>query len=218
MFTGLIEEIGIIKSVKSASESGGGIYLTVSASKVINNIKAGDSISIDGACQTVTGFTDDSFTVFASKVTLEVTTFGAFTAGRRVNLERAMSADARFGGHFVQGHIDARGKLKSVAKDNSGLTLDLTLSKEMLKYIVAKGSIAVDGISLTVVAITESGFRLYIIPETIKNTTLIEKKPGAEVNIEIDILSKYVEKMTGTDDYEQKNKKLRRILMEEGFM
>ncbi|MFH0974923.1 MAG: riboflavin synthase [Spirochaetota bacterium] len=220
MFTGLIEEIGIVKSVKSSGESGGGIYLTVSAAKVLNNIKTGDSISIDGACQTVTGFTDDSFTVFASKVTMEATTFGSLSSGRRVNLERAMSADARFGGHFVQGHIDGRGKIKSIAKDGSGLSIEIAVSKGISKYIVAKGSIAVDGISLTVVALSDSGFRLYIIPETIKNTTLIEKKTGAEVNIEIDILSKYVEKMAGTaaDDHEQQNKKLRRILMEEGFM
>ncbi len=199
MFTGLIEEIGIVKSVKAAEGSGdGGMYLTVSAKTILDDVKIGDSIAIDGACQTVTKIDGDSFMVFASKVTCEATTLGTFSSGRKVNLERAMAANARFGGHIVQGHVDGRGKIKSIIKDGSGIKIEISIQKELAKYIVAKGSVAVDGISLTVVSITGNGFMLYIIPETIKNTTLFEKVPGVEVNIEVDILAKYVEQMIGS--------------------
>jgi riboflavin synthase len=223
MFTGLIEEIGIVKSVMSAEgsgEAGSGIYITVSAKKIIQEIKAGDSISIDGACQTVTKFSGDSFTVFASKVTCEATTLSTFSSGRRVNLERAMAANGRFGGHIVQGHVDGRGKIINIIKDGNGMKIEISAPQEMSKYIVAKGSIAVDGISLTVVSKTDSGFILYVIPETIKSSTLSEKLPGAEINIEVDILAKYVEQMVGTGNAGDRkdDKNLKRVLMEEGFM
>jgi riboflavin synthase len=220
MFTGLIEEIGIVKSVKAVEESGGGIYLTVSAKTILDDIKIGDSIAIDGACQTVTKLAGDNFTVFASKVTCEATTLGAFSPGRRVNIERAMTANARFGGHIVQGHVDGRGKIKTKIQDTNGLKIEISIQKEIQKYIVAKGSVAVDGISLTVVSLLSDGFTLYIIPETIKNTTLIEKMPGTEVNIEVDILAKYVEQMINYKkiDNQKDDTKLKRTLMEEGFM
>jgi riboflavin synthase len=221
MFTGLIEEIGIVKSVKAAEGPGdGGIYLTISAKTILDDVKIGDSIAIDGACQTVTKIEGDSFTVFASKVTCDATTFGAFSSGRKVNIERAMAANARFGGHIVQGHVDGRGKIKTIIKDGSGIKIEISIQKELAKYIAAKGSVAVDGISLTVVSITGSGFKLYIIPETVKNTTLFLKVPGVEVNIEVDILAKYVEQMINNknsgDSKDDKN--LKRTLMEEGFM
>jgi riboflavin synthase len=221
MFTGLIEETGIVKSVKAVEESGGGgTYLTVSAKTIFDDIKIGDSISVDGACQTITKLAGDTFTVFASKVTCEATTFGAFSSGRRVNLERAMAANARFGGHIVQGHVDGRGKIKTIIKDNSGIKIEIFIPKEMAKYIVAKGSVAVDGISLTVVSLLSDGFTLYIIPETIKNTTLFEKAPGIEVNIEVDIFAKYIEQIISNKkvDIQKDDKKLKRTLMEEGFM
>ncbi|MBN2403812.1 MAG: riboflavin synthase [Spirochaetes bacterium] len=220
MFTGLIEEIGIVESIKAAEESDGEIYLTVSAKKILDDIKIGDSVSIDGACQTVTKLSRGSFTVFASKVTCEATTFGTFLSGRRVNLERAMAANARFGGHFVQGHVDGRGKIKSIVKDANGLKIEISVPKSISKYIASKGSIAVDGISLTVVSLTADGFILYIIPETIKNTTLFEKVSAVEVNIEVDILAKYVERITGNGEAGQRKdeKDLKRALMEEGFM
>jgi riboflavin synthase len=221
MFTGLIEEIGVVKSVMTADgsgESGRGIYLTVFAGKILGDVSTGDSISIDGACQTVTK--GGSFTVFASKVTCEATTFGSFSSGRRVNLEKAIAAGARFGGHIVQGHVDCRAKIINILKDGNGIKIEISVLQEMSKYIAAKGSIAVDGISLTVASKTESGFALYIIPETIKNTPLPDKRPGDEVNIEVDILAKYVEQMVGNgkagDRKDDKN--LKRVLMEEGFM
>lgn len=216
MFTGLIEEIGI---VKRSEDSGGGIYLTISSKNINENLKIGDSVSIDGACQTVTGLANDSFTVFASKITCEVTTLREFNIGRKVNLERAIAAGDRFGGHIVQGHVDGKGKIASLTKEKNGIAIEIAVPKDMIKYIVAKGSIAVDGISLTVVSLTEKGFSLYIIPETIKNTTLNNKAQGADVNIETDILAKYVESMLGIqkEDKNNKDEKLKRTLLEEGY-
>jgi riboflavin synthase len=220
MFTGLIEEIGVVKSVKDVEGSGGGIYLTVSSKTILDGVKIGDSIAIDGACQTVTALAGDSFTVFASKVTCEATTLGTFAPGIKVNLERAMAASSRFGGHFVQGHVDSRGKIKAIVKETNGLAIEVAVPKDISKYIAAKGSIAVDGISLTVVSLTAEGFNLYIIPETIKNTTLFEKAPGLDVNIEVDILAKYIEQMLASNNSigQKDESKLRRVLMEEGFM
>ncbi len=217
MFTGLIEEIGIVKAIE---KSGTGMYLTVTSNVVIDDIKTGDSISIDGACLTVTKFTEDSFTVFASKVTCEATTLGFFKAGRKVNLERAMSANARFGGHIVQGHVDGRGKIRRIIKEGNGSTIEITVPEDIFRYIVVKGSISIDGISFTVVSLMSDGIIIHIIPETAKNTSLSEKTQGAEVNIEVDILAKYVEKMIGPkqDDRQKEDKNLKRTLLEEGFL
>lgn len=217
MFTGLIEETGTLSGIEDA---GNGAYLTIYAHTVTGDLNTGDSVSIDGACQTVTRFTRDSFTVFASKVTLEVTTLGDFRPGRKVNLERAMSASARFGGHFVQGHVDCRGRIESAARDENGVRFKISVPAEIAKYIVAKGSVAVDGISLTVVSLTENGFEIYLIPETIKNTTLFEKKQGDEVNIETDIIARYIERMmkAGEENSGTDESGLKRALMEGGFI
>ena len=214
MFTGLIEEIGTIKQVKA---SGGGVYITVSAGIVVEGTKIGDSITIEGACQTVTEIGHDSFTVFASKVTCEVTTLGTIKAGAKVNLERAMLPASRFGGHLVQGHVDGTGKIKAVTQDQNGTIIEISAPEDLLRYIVGKGSVAVDGISLTVVSLTDGGFTLYIIPETIRNTTLSEKSRGSNVNIEVDILAKYVERMIGNPET-GRDEKLKRKLFEEGYI
>ena len=220
MFTGLIEEIGTVGSLKDAGSAGEGVFLTVVAKLILDGIKTGDSIAIDGACQTVTEFSGETFTVFASRVTCDATTLGSFSPGRKVNLERAMAANGRFGGHFVQGHVDGRGKIKSVVNETNGMSIEISSPKELSRYITSKGSITVDGISLTVVALTSEGFKLYIIPETIKNTTLVDKAPGVDVNIEVDILAKYVEQMmlNGNADMQKDETNLKRVLMEEGFM
>ncbi|MBN2038620.1 MAG: riboflavin synthase [Spirochaetes bacterium] len=217
MFTGLIEETG---SVRSVDVSGNGVNITVSAKEILTDVKIGDSIAIDGACQTVTKFSKDSFTVFASKVTCDATTLSSFKTGRKVNLERAMSANGRFGGHFVQGHVDSTGKIKSVESDESGMKIEVTISADISRYIVEKGSITVDGISLTVVSLIENGFVLYLIPETITSTTLIEKKAGDDVNIEVDMLAKYVERMLLLDRKDDRNNEdsLKKALLEGGFI
>jgi riboflavin synthase len=216
MFTGLIEEIGKIASV---ARSGDGFLLKINAERVLEGTAVGDSISINGACQTVTARDDRSFTVFVSAVTAGITTLGGFTVGRRVNLERAMTPASRFGGHFVQGHVDGRAKIGQIEKSPSGERAVLTLPSDLRKYVVEKGSIAADGVSLTVVSVTENGFVLYFIPETLGNTVVSEWKTGDEVNIEVDIIAKYVEKMLyspksdgGTD-----GRGLLKKLVEEGF-
>lgn len=194
LFTGLIEEIGIIKSRRS---SGSGVILEISAAVVTGDLKRGDSVSINGACQTVTDRRAGTFCVFASEVTLANTTLGRLPAGCRVNLERAISGESRFGGHLVQGHVDCTGTVSSVERDRSGLKVTVKAPAGMMKYVVERGSVAVDGISLTVVSVDEKGFGLYVIPETASNTTVNEWKKGAEVNLEADIIAKYVEKMIG---------------------
>jgi riboflavin synthase len=164
VFTGLIEEKGTVAGLKVSGE---GRLLTVNASAVLEGTRIGDSISINGACQTVTGLQAGSFTVFVSRVTLDVTTLGAFKQGLTVNLERALTLTTRLGGHIVQGHVDFTGRVLSVKKDSTGVEIDVAVEPARMKHIVAKGSIATDGISLTVVETGDSWFRLYLIPETL---------------------------------------------------
>ncbi|PKL15681.1 MAG: riboflavin synthase [Spirochaetae bacterium HGW-Spirochaetae-5] len=171
MFTGLIEETGSVLGIKSSGE---GKILEIAASKVLEGTKKGDSISINGACQTVTELSAKSFSVFVSRVTLDITTLGSFTPGRSVNLERALTLSSRLGGHIVQGHVDIRGKVKNIKKDIKGVEIE---------------------ISLTVVSTSGNDFKLYLIPETIENTVIKDWKAGTDVNIETDILARYVEQM-----------------------
>ena len=192
MFTGLIEEIGTVLNIKS---SGDGKIFDISADKVLEGTKRGDSISINGACQTVTEISGKSFSVFASKVTLDVTTLGSFISRQRVNLERALTLSSRLGGHIVQGHVDVTGKIKNIKSDTNGIEITVSVIADYMKYIVAKGSIAVDGISLTVVGAAGNDFTLYLIPETIAHTTIQTWRVGSEVNIETDILARYVEQI-----------------------
>ena len=192
MFTGLIEETGTVVSVKN---SGDGRILEVSGRRVIEGTVTGDSISINGACQTVTEISSKTFSVFVSRVTLGITTLGDFKPGHIVNLERALTLSTRLGGHIVQGHVDFKAPVRNVNKDSRGLEVDIGASESYMKYIVEKGSIAVDGISLTVVSVSDSGFRLYLIPETLENTNIPSWKSGTFVNIETDILAKYIERI-----------------------
>jgi riboflavin synthase len=206
VFTGLIEETGKIVSVKN---SGDGKILEIKGKKVLEGTVTGDSISINGACQTVTDITADTFSVFVSKVTLGITTLGDFKPGSVVNLERALTLTTRLGGHIVQGHVDFKGMVRHIVKDSRGVEVEIEASGSYLKYIVEKGSIAVDGISLTVVSALDSAFKLYLIPETLENTNIPLWKTGTYVNIETDILAKYIERIIlfgkGGHDEENKN-------------
>ncbi len=215
MFTGLIEEIGIIKTVKPAGE---GITIVVGCSKVLEGTSVGDSLSINGACQTVTSLGREDFSVYASRITCETTTLGSFKTGLRVNLERALQAGSRFGGHIVQGHIDGKGKIREIKSDSDGLEIEVETGQDLLKYIAGKGSVAVDGISLTVVSLLDSGFLLYLIPESLSKTTIPQWKTGSEVNIEVDILAKYVERMISAGDKEENSERLKQMLLEEGYI
>jgi len=211
MFTGIIEEIGVVQSVKPSAN---GKLISIQARTVIEGTKVGDSIAIDGACQTVTQIGKDYFTVFASDVTLAITTLGLFKTGTKVNLERAMQPQGRLGGHLVQGHIDATGTIVLLQKLPQGLKVNLTVTDSISMFIVPKGSIAIDGISLTVVDKKET-VELYCIPETIANTTLSQKKVGDSVNVEVDIIAKYVYYML--QSIKGGDSSLEKKLKEEGF-
>ena len=193
MFTGIIEEIGKIRQITEKS-------VEIECKTVLENTKFGDSIAVNGVCLTVTGFSRSSFNADISLETLKVTSFGELKPGDFVNLERAVKADGRFGGHIVSGHIDGRGKSKCIEKNGNFYNLELELPPELSKYVINKGSISINGISLTVAEITENIIKCAIIPHTFENTNLKFLTPGDFVNIEIDMLAKYVEKFLLTSD------------------
>ncbi len=191
MFTGIIEEIGIVKSIKKGANSA---VLTIGAASILRDIKLGDSIAVNGICLTVTAYTRAEFTADVMHETIIRSSLSSIHAGTRVNLERAMPANGRFGGHIVTGHIDGTGVIRSIQKDDNAVWYSIRATPEILRYIVEKGSIAVDGISLTVAKISEVDFSVSVIPHTADNTILILKKVGDKVNLENDCVGKYIEK------------------------
>lgn len=199
MFTGIIEEKGTLKSKTSAGGSAGAIE--VSASKVLEGTEIGDSICASGVCLTVIAKSGSSFTVEVMPETLRTTTLGETGTGRKVNLERALGIGGRLGGHIVNGHVDGVGQVVSVRPEDNAVLFEIRVPHSLAHYIVSKGSIAVDGISLTVVSITGDAFSVSVIPHTLDETTLGEASAGTRVNIEVDIIAKYVEAMLerGTD-------------------
>lgn len=192
MFTGIIEEIGSVKSVVSGIKSG---ELAINANLVLNGTKIGDSIAVNGVCLTVTKLISGGFTADVMPETLSRSNLGLLNKGSFVNLERAMAADGRFGGHIVSGHIDGMGTIIEQRKDSNAVWVKITADSDILKLIVEKGSIAIDGISLTVAAVSERDFQVSVIPHTGSETTLLGKKVGDKVNLENDIIGKYVQKM-----------------------
>lgn len=208
MFTGIIEEIGEIKSFQNKT------VLEVLCSKALEEVKLGDSIAINGVCQTVVEFGSDYFKVEVSPETLAVTNFSQIKPGEKVNLERALTPTTRMGGHIVQGHVDQTGKLLKVEKLNNFYNLYFETTDT--KYIVKKGSIAVNGISLTVADVNETCFKIAVIPHTFANTTLSSLKIGETVNIETDILGRYLEKFLSPQD--NKSKISMEFLRENGFV
>lgn len=193
MFTGIIEEIGTVTVVRRASR---GASLTISASKILEDVREGDSIAVNGTCLTVTSYTDHSFTVDAVPETLARTSLSLVRAGSPVNLERALPAGGRFGGHIVSGHIDGTGKILKMERDGNAVNVTISFDPGHMKYILEKGSVAVDGVSLTVTGRDGSGtFSVSIIPHTGGKTILLGKHPGDPVNIECDVIGKYVEQL-----------------------
>lgn len=201
MFTGIIEEIGVVKSIRMGAQSA---VITIQAKKVMEDIHVGDSIAANGVCLTVTSFDKNSYSVDVMHETLRRTNLGTLKSGSRVNLERAMAADGRFGGHIVAGHVDDPGVITSMEKDDNAIWITIQTTPSVLKYIVEKGSITIDGISLTVAKVDDKSFAVSVIPHTGANTTLLEKKPGDTVNLETDMVGKYVEKLLR---YEEKDEK-----------
>ena len=192
MFTGIIEEIGTIKGIKRGNRS---VVLEVKAKKVLEDLKVGDSIATNGVCLTVTSFSGGSFCADVMPETMQRSNLGGLHAGDPVNLERALSLNGRLGGHIVTGHVDGMGKIVGREKDENAIWVTIATSADLLRYIVEKGSITIDGISLTVVAVTDSGFTVSIIPHTQDETTLVKKQVGDDVNLENDVIAKYVEKL-----------------------
>ncbi|HHY91418.1 MAG TPA: riboflavin synthase [Clostridiales bacterium] len=192
MFTGLVEEIGKVQSVVKGGKSA---QITIEAQKVLSDVQIGDSICTNGVCLTVTGYTANTFTVDVMPETMRRSNLKDLKPGSPVNLERALRVGDRLGGHWVTGHIDGTGIIQSITPEDNAIWIRICASKDILKYIVQKGSIAVDGISLTVAGVDGQGFQVSIIPHTKEATTLSAKNPGDEVNLECDLIGKYVEKL-----------------------
>ena len=193
MFTGIIEELGTVGQMDRRPDS---IKLTIQARKVLEGTQLGDSIAVNGVCLTVTSMTDSSFTADVMHETMRRSSLSDIKSGSKVNLERAMQVGGRLGGHIVSGHIDGVGHIARIAADGIARVITISIPKDMEPFIVEKGSIAIDGISLTVVSVGNSQFSVSIIPHTMANTTLIDKHPGAVVNLETDVLGKYVHSFT----------------------
>ncbi len=213
MFTGIVEEIGIVKSLEFKAN---GAKIVIGCQKVVEDVKIGDSIAIDGVCQTVIAFNSSEFSAEISDETLKVTTLGNLKSGNTVNLERALTLSSRLGGHIVSGHVDCMGKFINIEKLSDFYNLQFEISEEQEKYVVYKGSITINGVSLTVANIEDNIVSVAIIPHTYNNTSLKDLKLGQDVNIETDILGKYVEKFLSAKD----NKKgiSMNFLQENGFV
>jgi len=194
VFTGLIEEVGTLLRTQRAAH---GARLMISAHHVLEDTRIGDSIAVNGVCLTVTELHAQSFGVDVVAETLARSTLGQIQSGDLVNLERAMRSDGRFGGHVVAGHVDDTGIVKQVQPDGNARMMSIRVSKSLTRYIVEKGSITVDGVSLTVMRCDDDGFQISLIPHSSGSTTLGSVRIGERVNIEVDVLAKYVEKMLG---------------------
>ena len=197
MFTGIVEETGVIKSIRTEGRSA---RITISAQKVLEDMKTGDSINTNGVCLTVTEFSSGTFTVDVMPETVQRTTFSKLRAGSKVNLERALRLADRLGGHIVSGHIDGTGIVEKTREDENAIRLTISAKPGILRYVVEKGSVAIDGISLTVITVTQRTFEVSIIPHTQSETAILSKKQGDAVNIECDIIGKYVEKLSSGKD------------------
>lgn len=192
MFTGIIEELGIIRRMNLQGNSG---QVMIRAKKVLEGTRVGDSIAVNGICLTVISIQEDGFTADVMAETVRRSSLGECNPGDAVNLERAMSADGRFGGHIVSGHIDGTGKITSYRKEENAVWVTIETTPDIMQLIVEKGSICIDGISLTVANVSSQEFQVSVIPHTGDETTLLKKRPGSLVNLENDIIGKYVQKL-----------------------
>lgn len=192
MFTGIVEEIGTVAAIQKGVQSS---RLTLCGERIFEDMHIGDSIAVNGVCLTVTTKTASTFTVDVMAETLRRSSLGALSKGSRVNMERAMAANGRFGGHIVSGHIDGTGVIESFVREDNAVWVTVSCGAKLLKYIIEKGSIAIDGISLTVAYVDDKCFKVSLIPHTGANTTLLEKKVGDIVNLENDVVGKYIDKL-----------------------
>lgn len=217
MFTGIIEAVGLVKSIENRGDSAR-IEITT-ADLPENDLKIGDSVSINGVCLTVTTRSNSTFSADIGAETLKVTALRKISVGQPVNVERAMQMGQRFGGHVVQGHIDAVGKVLNINKIANGVEVNIEFSDKFAKYIVKRGSVAINGVSLTVTDCTKNQFRVFLIPHTLESTVFKFMTAGSEVNLEFDLMGKYVEKMMASNNDEKKvdSKITENFLRENGF-
>ncbi|WP_085523493.1 riboflavin synthase [Tuberibacillus sp. Marseille-P3662] len=193
MFTGIVEEMGIIKKVE---QSGNAIDMSIKAEAVMTDLQLGDSVAVNGVCVTVKALLDDGFSVDLMPETVQTTSLRDSSPGSRVNLERALAAQDRFGGHFVTGHVDGTGMISKITPVDNAVYMDLRIPSELSDELVSKGSITVDGVSLTVFGVTNDEVTISLIPHTQENTIFADKTVDDTVNIETDILGKYIKKAT----------------------
>ena len=215
MFTGIVEEVGKVDNIKKGVKSS---IITVTANKIFEDIHIGDSIAVNGVCLTVTNFNDNTFTADVMNETLSRSSLGELSKGSYVNLERAMPINGRFGGHIVSGHIDGTGEITNIQKDDNAIWYTVKANDSLMKYIVEKGSIVIDGISLTVAKVSDKKFSVSIIPHTASQTILSHRKIGDNVNLENDIIGKYVDKLINfRSDNKAQSNITREFLIENGF-
>lgn len=214
MFTGLIEEIGSVRRVVSGAEWGS---IAIACKEILPGTKIGDSIAVNGVCLTVTTLQKDGFTADVMAETLRRSDLGALRQGDPVNLERAMAADGRFGGHIVAGHVDGTGTLARKKQEGNAMVLTIAADPAILYEIVEKGSITIDGVSLTVVSVNQEAFTVSIIPHTGAQTILLDKKTGDPVNLETDVIAKYIRRFTTPQKEEKKSGLTLSFLQENGF-
>lgn len=214
MFTGIVEEVGIIKGIKKGTDSA---VLAIQAKTVLEDIHMGDSIAVNGVCLTVISFSGNEFSADAMHETLNRSALREARSGTAVNLERAMSANGRFGGHIVAGHVDGTGVVTAIEKDDNAVWFTLRAEPSILRYVVEKGSIAMDGISLTVAKVSDETFSVSLIPHTVANTALAKKSVGDTMNLETDVVGKYIEKLLQPQETPRKSGVTREFLLQNGF-
>lgn len=218
MFTGIIEEIGTISTIKQTGQS---IVMTIEANRVLKDVQLGDSISVNGVCLTVTSYTEKQFTVDVMPETVKSTSLRLLKRSSKVNLERAMAAGGRFGGHFVSGHADGIGIIKSKKPFENAVYFEIEVNSELQQYIIYKGSIAVDGTSFTVFGVSENSFTISIIPHSLSETIIGLKDIGDIVNVECDMLGKYVDhflaRRFNSSEHNRKSNMTMQFLEENGF-
>ncbi|WP_156291973.1 riboflavin synthase [Oceanobacillus salinisoli] len=216
MFTGIIEEIGTVKKIQKVSEQA--VQMTIGSKKILEDVHLGDSISVNGICLTVTNFTSEHFEVDAMPETIRATSLKDLKQGSKVNLERAMAANGRFGGHFVSGHIDGTGKIIKKQKEQNAIYYDIEIPEDLAQFLLHKGSVTVDGTSLTLFGVSKNVFTISLIPHTVEETILGEKGEGDIVNIECDMLAKYVHNMLRNKNTDEKGNIDHDFLKNNGFM
>jgi riboflavin synthase len=214
LFTGIIEEIGTVKQIIRGDKA---IVLEITAKKVLEDVKLGDSIAVNGVCLTVTTFSADRFTVDVMPETVHATSLSELAAGSKVNLERAMIANGRFGGHFVSGHVDGTGMIQEKKSVSNAVYYTISVGNDLARFLMLKGSVTVDGTSLTIFGVAENTFTISLIPHTMQETILGEKGKGDKVNIEVDMLAKYMDHLLNRQEQKANSSISASFLEEHGY-